>query len=190
MRHDCALLEHYDEGVHRRGVVQHRQLRDLKLSEHSNRISANQSTAKSSHIFKLWSCITIYSRSGKRISLIDELKAFLKAIRSGRWSRVVFTQRSSTSSTHANDIDMEAWLQHRRLKRDVLRQHNTGDDSSSNQILRATPPEKSEDHVVSFDDDDPHDPRRWTWKWRLFYLMIVWWLVFVTGWASSADSTG
>lgn len=42
---------------------------------------------------------------------------------------------------------------------------------------------------VEFDAQDPNDPRQWTTSWKIFYTVIIWLLVFVTGWSSAADST-
>lgn len=71
---------------------------------------------------------------------------------------------------------MEGYLQYRRLQQDVKRQEDV--QSSSEDTKR-----------VEFDDNDRHDPRNWSTSYKLFCTSIIWLLVFVTGWASSADST-
>lgn len=71
---------------------------------------------------------------------------------------------------------MEGYLQYRRLRQDV-----TGNITSQ--------AEKDTNSSVDFDVKDPHNPRNWSTSYKIFVTSIIWLLVFVTGWASSADST-
>lgn len=71
---------------------------------------------------------------------------------------------------------MEGYLQYRRLQQDVP-------DEVSSQA------QKDSTDQVEFEDQDVHNPRNWSPSYKAFCTSIIWLLVFVTGWASSADST-
>lgn len=71
---------------------------------------------------------------------------------------------------------MEGYLQYRRLQRDVA------DEVASR-------PEKEINGQTDFDDQDVHNPRNWSTPYKVFCTSIIWLLVLVTGWSSSADST-
>lgn len=71
---------------------------------------------------------------------------------------------------------MEGYLQYRRLQQEVTRD-------------AASETEKQTSNPVDFESDDVHNPRNWSMSYKLFVTSIIWLLVFVTGWASSADST-
>lgn len=71
---------------------------------------------------------------------------------------------------------MEGYLQYRRLQQDVT------EGIASHADKEAT-------NTVDFEANDAHNPRNWSRSYKLFVTSIIWLLVFVTGWASSADST-
>lgn len=71
---------------------------------------------------------------------------------------------------------MEGYLQYRRLRRDVTEE-------------TASYTEKTITDSTDFKDKDDHNPREWSTSYKAFCTSIIWLLVFVTGWASSADST-
>lgn len=71
---------------------------------------------------------------------------------------------------------MEGYLQYRRLRQDVTR------DFTAEAEKNATNP-------VDFEANDVHNPRNWATSYKIFVTSIIWLLVLVTGWASSADST-
>lgn len=81
---------------------------------------------------------------------------------------------------------MEAYLQYRRLQRwNEARLHSkeikTDVESDGEPTSTST--------FVEFDSSDPNDPQQWATPWKVLYTVIIWLLVFVTGWSSSADST-
>lgn len=71
---------------------------------------------------------------------------------------------------------MEGYLQYRRLQRDV-----------ADEVV--SKPEKDSNDQTDFGDHDVHNPRNWSTSYKVFCTSIIWLLVLVTGWASSANST-
>lgn len=77
-------------------------------------------------------------------------------------------------------------MQFRRLKKSIQHAGNDSDDLPE-RVLRK---EGIQDNrYVDFDDNDTNNPRNWSMRYRLFCTCLVWNLVFVTGWASAADSS-
>lgn len=70
---------------------------------------------------------------------------------------------------------MEGYLQYRRLRASVT-------ETIDSEVEKGT-----SDHV-QFEDADANEPRNWSTPYKVFCTSIIWLLVFVTGWASSADS--
>lgn len=113
---------------------------------------------------------------------------------------------------------MQSALQHRRLKRSIKvpRQYHrkshasenpTSSDSSVPQLQdseqelaqhseqdpeakkREEDKEKNS-YIVDFEGElDPQHPRNWSWPYKLLCTFLIFNLVFVTGWASAADSS-
>lgn len=71
---------------------------------------------------------------------------------------------------------MEGYLQYRRLRQEI----------NQDALSEA---EKDTSKSVDFEAHDARNPRNWSTSYKIFVTSIIWLLVFVTGWASSADST-
>lgn len=85
---------------------------------------------------------------------------------------------------------MEAYLQHRRLQKWIrahIKSKYVKTDLES--PVRSEEGTASTSTFVDFETSDPNDPQQWATAWKVFYTVIIWFLVFVTGWSSSADST-
>lgn len=83
---------------------------------------------------------------------------------------------------------MEAFRQYRRLARDA---HSEKLEITSSAASDQNQHEDSDNEslTVAFGDRDRNDPKQWTLQRKLGYTSIIWLLVFITGWSSSADST-
>ncbi|CZT18455.1 related to multidrug efflux pump [Ramularia collo-cygni] len=85
---------------------------------------------------------------------------------------------------------MEAYFQYRRLQQSNQERIQRKDSQTDLESSESSDGEKaSTSRFVEFEHCDPNDPRQWETRWKLFYTVIIWLLVFVTGWSSAADST-
>lgn len=84
---------------------------------------------------------------------------------------------------------MEAYFQYRRLTKSAATEVNRSPQQNSTSSLDRLTETKGEDFDVTFQEGDGQNPRSWSKSWKLSYTSIIWLLVFVTGWASAADST-
>lgn len=84
---------------------------------------------------------------------------------------------------------MEAYFQHRRLRKWTKAQVPTKDAEADLESSDSEGKATSTSGYVEFEASDPNDPRQWATRWKVFYTVIIWLLVFVTGWSSAAPST-
>lgn len=83
---------------------------------------------------------------------------------------------------------MAALYQYRSLQQTVQREISSTSAKADSQEIRSE--DSDGKYSVTFSDhDDSDDPRQWKWTAKARIIVIIWFMVFWTGWSSSADAT-